>query len=264
LSEAPDHELSNAGSDPSGGAGIQADLKTFCAFGVYGMAVITSLTAQNTRGVTAIHDPPAEFVAEQLRAVFADIRVDGIKTGMLKTEAVIGAVAGVLDERRSAPLVVDPVMVATSGDRLIEDAAVFALKRLLFPLATIVTPNREEAEVLFNRPVRDLVAAREAVRSIADLGPRAVLLKGVREGSEFVDLLFDEEGAREFRHPALPVGATHGTGCTLSSALAAGLAEGLPLDAAVGRATDYVWRAIRSARPVGGGGLPLNHLERPR
>jgi hydroxymethylpyrimidine/phosphomethylpyrimidine kinase len=257
------HVLTVAGSDPSGGAGIQADLKTFAAFRVYGMAVVTALTAQNTRGVRAIHGPPPEFVAAQLDAILDDIRVDGAKTGMLPNAATIRVVADRLAGRLAAPLVVDPVMVATSGDRLIEEEAVAALVDHLFPLATLLTPNREEAAILARRPVDDLSGARSAGREILSRGARAVLVKGVPDGADLVDLLLSPGEERAYRHTALRVGPTHGTGCTLSAAIAAGLARGTSLPEAVERAVDYVGRAIRAARPVGGGGLPLDHLVRP-
>jgi len=254
------HVLTIAGSDPGGGAGIQADLKTFHAFGVYGLAVITSLTAQNTRGVTGIHDVPAEFVAEQLRTVFADIRVDAAKTGMLKSAEIVRAVALGTRAPLAGRLVVDPVMVATSGDRLIDDDAVAALTADLFPLAAVVTPNREETEVLAGGPVDGLDAARDAAREVLGTGAGAVLVKGLADGGDLVDLLVTESGEREYRRPRLDVGETHGTGCTFSSAIAAGLARGLDLETAVGGAKDYVWRAIGAAAPVGGGSLPLDHL----
>jgi hydroxymethylpyrimidine/phosphomethylpyrimidine kinase len=251
--------LTIAGSDPSGGAGIQADLKTFHAFGVYGMAVLTSLTAQNTQGVTGIHDVPSAFVAEQLRAVFIDVRVDSAKTGMLKTPAIIEAVA---EEARplAGRIVVDPVMVATSGDRLIEDDAVSALTSRLFPLAAIVTPNRAEAAALAGSDVETLADARSAAARILETGAVSVLVKGIPQEGEMVDLLVLDGDEAEFRRPELPGAATHGTGCTLSSAIAAGLGLGHPLEESVRQAKDFVWRSIRDAFPVGGGSLPLNHL----
>ena len=255
------HVLSIAGSDPSGGAGIQADLKTFAAFRTYGMAVVTSLTAQNTKGVTGIHDVPPDFVRAQLAAVFEDIEVHAAKTGMLKSREIIEAVAESLGARVPGRLVVDPVMVATSGDRLIEDVAVEALRERLVPLASLVTPNRAEAEVLAGRTILDTRDARAAAEIILALGCEAVLVKGIRAGSDYVDLLVTGDGAAtEHRHAILDVGATHGTGCTLSSAIAAGLALGLNLFDAVTTATRFVLRAIRAATPVGGGALPLNHL----
>ena len=252
--------LSIAGSDPSGGAGIQADLKTFHAFGVYGMAVITSLTAQNTLAVTGIHDVPPGFIADQMRTVFDDIRVDAAKTGMLKTPGIIETVAGVLADRFSGQVVVDPVMVATSGDRLIDDDAVHALREKLLPLATLATPNRAEAEVLSGATIESLPDAAAAGRRILEDGPGAVLIKGIEDGDDIVDLLLPGEGEEEFRLPKIETGATHGSGCTLSSALACSLALGLPLPAAVRRAKEFVWRAIDAAFPVGQSGLPLNHF----
>jgi hydroxymethylpyrimidine/phosphomethylpyrimidine kinase len=250
------HALSIAGSDPSGGAGIQADLKTFHAFGAYGMAVLTSLTAQNTQGVTGIHDVPPEFVRLQIETVLADVRVDAAKTGMLKTPAIIEAVADAVDPALAGRIVVDPVMVATSGDRLIEDDAVDRMVARLFPLAAVVTPNREEAEVLLDGPIGDLEGARTAARVILDAGAKAVVVKGVTDG---VDLFVSEEAEEVLTRPMLDVGPTHGSGCTFSSAIAAGLARGDSLLEAVRTAKDFVWRAIRDAVAVGGGGVPLNH-----
>jgi hydroxymethylpyrimidine/phosphomethylpyrimidine kinase len=254
--------LSIAGSDPSGGAGIQADLKTFHAFGVYGMAVITSLTAQNTRGVTGIHDVPPAFVAAQLDAVFADIRVDAVKTGMLKTPEVIEVVAEALIDRLPGRIVVDPVMVATSGDRLIDDDAVESLKVFLLPIAALTTPNRAEAEVLSGRQIRTIADAASAGRKILADGAGAVLIKGIGDGEDLADILVTGEGAEEFRMPRIDVAATHGSGCTLSSALASCLALGSSIPEAVEQAKLFVWRAIEQARPVGQGGLPLDHFAR--
>jgi hydroxymethylpyrimidine/phosphomethylpyrimidine kinase len=263
--EAVPRVLTIAGSDPSGGAGIQADLKTFSAYRVYGMAVITSLTAQNTRAVTGIHDVPPQFITAQLETVFDDIEVDAAKTGMLKSEAIIEAVAASLEERFKGYLVVDPVMVATSGDMLIEESAVKAQKRVLLRRATLVTPNRAEAEVLAGMKIRTPDQAADAARRILDFGPRAVLVKGILDRDDVVDLLAQATEQREFRRPRIEVRATHGSGCTLSSALAAALALGLDLPQAVESAKDFVWRAIESAWPVGGGSLPLDHLVgRPR
>jgi len=260
VSSVPARALTIAGSDPSGGAGIQADLKTFYAFGVYGMAVLTSLTAQNTRGVTGIHDVPPSFVREQLAAVFADVRVDAAKTGMLKSPEIIDAVADAGAERLAGRLVIDPVMVATSGDRLIEDEAVERLRARLFPLAAVVTPNREEAEVLLGGEVTGLEGARRAARTVLESGAAAALVKGVEVGDEIADLLLDAKGREEvFARPKLATGPTHGSGCTFSAAIAAGLARGESLRRAVAVAKDFVWRAIRDAYAVGGGSVPLNH-----
>jgi len=251
--------LTIAGSDPSGGAGIQADLKTFHAFGIYGMAVVTSLTAQNTRGVTGIENVPPEFVRKQLETLFADCRVDAAKTGMLSSAAIVDAVADAGAEHLAGRLVVDPVMVATSGDRLIEDAAVERLRTRLFPLAAVVTPNREEAEVLLGDAVPDLDGARRAAEAILLSGAGAVLVTGIEAGDEITDLLVHDGGEEVFTAPKLDVGPTHGSGCTFSAAIATGLAAGLDLVPAVARAKDFVWRAIRDAYPVGGGSVPLDH-----
>jgi len=253
------HALTIAGSDPSGGAGIQADLKTFHAFGVYGMAVLTSLTAQNTRGVTGISNVPPEFVREQLETLFADCRVDGAKTGMLANAGIIDAVADVAGRHLAGRLVVDPVMVATSGDRLIEDDAVERLRARLFPLAAVVTHNREEAEVLLGSDVTDLDGARRAAEAILTSGAGAVLVTGMAHGGEITDLLVHTGGEETFTAPRLDVGPTHGSGCTFSSAIAAGLATGHDLVTAVARAKDFVWRAIRDAYAVGEGSVPLDH-----
>jgi hydroxymethylpyrimidine/phosphomethylpyrimidine kinase len=248
--------LTIAGSDPSGGAGIQADLKTFHAFGAYGMAVLTSLTAQNTRGVTGIHDVPPEFVRQQIETVLADVRVDAAKTGMLKTPDIIEAVADAVDPAIAGRIVVDPVMVATSGDRLIEDDAIDRMVARLFPLAAVVTPNREEAEILLEGKIEDLDGARSAARVILDAGAKAVVVKGVTDG---VDLLVSGDEEEVLSRPMLDVGPTHGSGCTFSSAIAAGLAWGETLNDAVRAAKDFVFRAIRDATPVGGGSVPLDH-----
>jgi hydroxymethylpyrimidine/phosphomethylpyrimidine kinase len=252
--------LSIAGSDPSGGAGIQADLKTFHAFGVYGMAVITSLTAQNTCAVTGIHDVPPAFVASQIRTVFDDVRVDAIKTGMLKSSGIVEVVAAQLESNPPGNLIIDPVMVATSGDRLIDDNAVEALKSRLLPLATLVTPNRAEAEVLAGRPIGDTADAFAAGKTILQSGSTAVLIKGIEDGDDLVDLLVTGTDREEFRLPRIETGPTHGSGCTLSSALASCLALGDPLPSAVRRAKAFVWRAIEQGFPVGRGSLPLNHF----
>ncbi len=253
------HALTIAGSDPSGGAGIQADLKTFHAHSVYGMAVITSLTAQNTRGVTGIENVSPAFVREQLETLFADCRVDAAKTGMLASPAIIDAVADACSERLAGKLIVDPVMVATSGDRLIQDEAVGRFRSRLFPLAAVITPNREEAEVLTGTVVRDLQDARRAAEQIRGSGVAAVLVKGIEGPDEITDLLVHEAGEEVLSAPRLDVGPTHGSGCTLSSAIAANLARGAGLVEAVTRAKDFVWRAIRDAYAVGGGSVPLNH-----
>nr|7R8Y_A Chain A, Phosphomethylpyrimidine Kinase [synthetic construct]7R8Y_B Chain B, Phosphomethylpyrimidine Kinase [synthetic construct] len=253
--------LTIAGSDSGGGAGIQADLKTFSALGVYGMSVITAVTAQNTLGVQGVHDIPPELVAAQIDAVFEDLRVDAVKTGMLSNAEIVEAVAEALRRYGVRPLVVDPVMVAKSGDPLLAPDAVEALKERLFPLATIITPNLPEAEVLLGRPIRTEEEMEEAARRLLALGPKAVLLKGGHlEGEEAVDLLADGEGIHRFSAPRVQTRNTHGTGCTLSAAIAAHLARGHDLPEAVREAKAYLTGAIKAAPSIGHGHGPVNHF----
>jgi hydroxymethylpyrimidine/phosphomethylpyrimidine kinase len=253
-----------AGSDSGGGAGIQADLKTFAAFGVYGASVITALTAQNTRGVTAIHDVPAEFIAAQIDAVFSDLDVGAVKIGMLSQPGVIGTVAAGLDRHGQTNVVLDPVMVAASGDRLLAPEAVEVLRRDLIPRALIITPNLPEAAALLDTtPAASEGDMRAQAERLLALGPRAVLLKGGHgEGPESVDIFFD--GAVELRLPAPRIATrnNHGTGCTLSSAIAAGLAKGLHLVEAVAEAKAYVTMAISAADrlAIGSGHGPVHHF----
>ncbi|MDX2000660.1 MAG: bifunctional hydroxymethylpyrimidine kinase/phosphomethylpyrimidine kinase [Thermoanaerobaculia bacterium] len=266
----PPRLLTIAGSDSGGGAGIQADLKAFAAWGTYGMSALTAVTAQNTVAVTGVVTLPPAFVAQQIDAVFEDLGVDAVKIGMLADAAVINAVADRLEywlARRAVPVVLDPVMVAKSGDALLADDAVDQLRTRLLPLATVVTPNLPEAERLTGRP---LGLGREAeriaaARVLGAYGP-AVLLKGGHDtGPEVADLLFDPrqpETPRWFRHPRLATRATHGTGCTLSSALAARLAAGVALEVAVGEAIDYLQGALAAAWPLGHGHGPVNHFHR--
>jgi hydroxymethylpyrimidine/phosphomethylpyrimidine kinase len=259
---APPRVLTIAGSDSGGGAGIQADLKTFAAHGVYGLSVITAITAQNTLAVTAVHEVPAEVVAAQLDAVFADIGADAVKIGMLASPSLVRVVAEKLRRWRPPRVVLDPVMVAKSGATLLQDDATLALREELLPLATLLTPNLPEAERLTGR---DLAAADDgelvaAARSLA-VGETAVLLKGGHGGGDEVrDLLFAGGEAKFFGHRRIATAATHGTGCTLSSAIAARLALGAPLAVAVGGAISYLLGAIREAYPVGAGKGPVNHL----
>ena len=260
----PPVALTIAGSDPSGGAGIQADLKTFAAFDVYGAAVVTALTAQNTVGVRAVHALPADFVAAQLDAVLDDLAVGAVKTGMLGSAAVVEAVAMRLRARPGVPVVVDPVMVATSGDALIDAEALDALRAALLPVATLVTPNRHEAGILAGGGLGSEAERREAARIIRALGPRAVLLKGGDADGPARDLLLDDEGFLELVAERIPIPATHGSGCTLSAAIAAGLASGVGLREAVWRAKDFVHRAIAAAPAIGRGARPLDHRVRPR
>jgi hydroxymethylpyrimidine/phosphomethylpyrimidine kinase len=256
--------LTVAGSDSSGGAGIQADLKTFSAFGVYGASVITALTAQNTLGVHGIHAVPAGFVAAQLEAVLSDLDVAAIKTGMLADAGIVEAVAGALREVPSLPLIVDPVMVATSGDVLLRPEAVGALQREIMPLATLVTPNLAEAALLLGRSRAGSEAQMlDQARALLRLGCRAVLLKGGHAGGEAaIDVLVDAAGAERLALPRLDTPHTHGTGCTLSAAIAALLARGAPLAEAVRRAKAYVWQGLQHGRGlgVGHGRGPLDHL----
>jgi hydroxymethylpyrimidine/phosphomethylpyrimidine kinase len=253
--------LTIAGSDSGGGAGIQADLKTFQALGVYGTSVITAVTAQNTLGVRAVHEVPPEVVAAQIDAVADDLGVDGAKTGMLASADVIAAVADrVRHWHLDEVLVVDPVMVAKSGDRLLRADAVDALIGELLPLAALVTPNLPEAEVLIGRPVASEADIQDAARRIADLGPRAVLMKGGhRPGDRVDDVLFDGKDFHVLPGARVPTTSTHGTGCTLSAAIAAGLAQGLPMLDAVGQAHTYLLEALRHARPLGAGHGPVAH-----
>lgn len=253
-----------AGSDSSGGAGIQADLKTFSALGVYGASVITALTAQNTLGVQAIHDVPAGFVAQQIDSVFSDLSVRAVKIGMLSQPDVIAAVAEGLDRHGATHVVVDPVMVATSGDRLLAPAAVDNLRNLLLPRAVIVTPNLPEAAALVDMPVPHDEAAMQAVAErILTLGPKAVLVKGGHgHGPESTDLLVTPDGIRRFSAPRVATKNTHGTGCTLSSAIAALLARGATLEEAVAGGKAYVSAAIAASErlSIGAGHGPVHHF----
>jgi len=256
--------LTIAGSDSSGGAGIQADLKTFAAFGVYGASVITALTAQNTRGVAAIEPVSGAFIAAQIRAVATDLSVAGIKTGMLGTGEAIRAVLAGLPLLGAAPLIVDPVMVASSGDRLLDEDALDLLRQELLPRAVLVTPNLPEAALLLGAPQADVEAA--VVRqgeAILKLGPKLVLMKGGHaESSECADILLDGTRVLRFASPRITTRNTHGTGCTLSAAIVALLVGGTPLEEAVARAKAFVSRAIEAGRPqrLGHGAGPLDPL----
>ena len=254
--------LTVAGSDPSGGAGIQADLKTFHAFGCYGEAVIAALTAQNTRGVTGVHAVPAAFVVKQIEAVLDDIPPDATKTGMLANRRIVESVAAVLRERRVPNLVVDPVMVSTSGHRLLDRAAERAVRERLIPLAAVVTPNGPEAEVLTGIRVRDVESAVAAGRALVAAGARAALVKDGHGGGPRVrDVLVTADGGwHSWNRRRLRTRSTHGTGCTLSAALAAGLARGRTPLAAARAAVDFVHRAIARAPGLGRGNGPVDHL----
>jgi hydroxymethylpyrimidine/phosphomethylpyrimidine kinase len=253
-----------AGSDSGGGAGIQADLKTFAALGVYGASVITALTAQNTQRVSGIHDVPAEFVTAQIDAVFSDLAVAAVKIGMLSRAPVIAAVAARLDRWKAPNLVLDPVMVATSGDRLLAPDAIDALTRELLPRACVVTPNLPEAAALLDTAVAASETEMEAqAKGILALGARAVLLKGGHgAGDESVDLLLDGTAVIRLTARRVATRNTHGTGCTLSSAIAAGLAKGRDLATAVSEAKDFVTAAIAAADrlAIGAGHGPVHHF----
>ncbi len=257
--------LTIAGSDSGGGAGIQADLKTFAALGCYGMSVITALTAQNTTGVTAIHPVPEEFVAQQMAAVFTDIGVDAVKIGMLFSAPLIATVSRGLEAHGAANIVLDPVMVAQSGDRLLEDDAVQALATRLLPLADVVTPNLPEAAVLLGREIHNLEDMRTAARDLAGLGCRAVLLKGGHQPQlRSTDVLYlaDSDRTVVLESEVVETRNNHGTGCTLSSAVAAHLARGLDLEAAVRGAKAYITAAIRAGAGyrLGTGHGPVHHF----
>jgi hydroxymethylpyrimidine/phosphomethylpyrimidine kinase len=255
-----------AGSDSGGGAGIQADLKTFSALGVYGACVITALTAQNTKGVSAIHDVPPAFIAAQIDAVFSDLAVGAVKIGMLSQTGAIEAVAAGLSRHAQKNVVLDPVMVAASGDRLLAPDAVEALRRILIPRVLVITPNLPEAAALLEEPLAQDEAemGAQAERLLA-LGARAVLIKGGHgSGPESVDLLVEPAAVTRFAAKRVPTRNTHGTGCTLSSAIAAGLAKGLALEDAVRAAKDYVTAAIAAADrlSIGSGRGPVHHFHR--
>jgi hydroxymethylpyrimidine/phosphomethylpyrimidine kinase len=253
--------LSIAGSDPSGGAGIQADLKTFHQFGVYGMAAITALTAQNTTGVSGVHVVPPEFLRQQLEALAADLPPDAIKTGMVASAALASTVADCVRTFGWRPLVVDPVMIATSGDRLLSIDAEQVVRDRLLPLATLVTPNLDEAALLTGLEVRDVAQMERAGTVLLDAGAAAVLVKGGHLPDDvIVDLLVTPDGVRRFSHPRIRTTSTHGTGCTLSAAITAGLAAGRTLEASVEAGLDYVVRAISTAPGFGAGSGPVNHM----
>jgi len=249
-----------AGSDSGGGAGIQADLKTVTALGCHGMTAITAVTAQNTLGVFGIHPVPAEFVARQMRVVLDDIGADAIKIGMLGSAEIAEAVAAVLDLPRTGdiPVILDPVLASTSGQTLLDDAGIEMLKRRLIPRAYLITPNLAEAGILAGCAVSDLEGMRRAAAAILSLGARNVLVKGGHlEGDALTDLLAGADGEEEFHHPRIDSRQTHGTGCTLASAVAASIAGGLPLPRAVDVAHAYVQAAIRDAPGLGRGIGPL-------
>jgi len=253
--------LTIAGSDSGGGAGIQADLKTFGALGVYGASAITAVTAQNTVQVARIVEIEPAMVAAQIEMVLEDIGVDAVKTGMLASKPIIEAVAAVLGRAKVPNLVIDPVMVSKTNARLLKEDAVDALKSLLLPLAEIVTPNIPETEVLAGMQVADAETMRAAARRIHDLGPRHVVVKGGhRPGPYVVDLYFDGKTFEELRAERVQTRATHGTGCTFSAAIAAYLAHGLPPLESVARAKEYLTAALQADPGLGKGIGPVNHF----
>jgi hydroxymethylpyrimidine/phosphomethylpyrimidine kinase len=256
--------LTIAGSDSGGGAGIQADLKTFSALGVYGASVITAVTAQNTIGVHGIHDIPPALIAQQIDCVLADLAVGAVKVGMLSRPETIAAVAAGLERHAVSQVVLDPVMVAASGSRLLAPDAVEALRAVMLPRALLVTPNLPEAASLLDEPVaQDEPALRRQAERILALGPGAVLIKGGHgTGPESTDILVDQHGMRRFPAPRIVTRNTHGTGCTLSSAIAAGLAKGLSLDEAVAAAKHFISAAIAASDGlrIGHGCGPVHHF----
>jgi len=252
--------LTIAGSDSGGGAGIQADLKTFQQFGVYGTSVIVAITAQNTRGVSAVHDVPGDIVSAQLAALAADLPPHAVKTGMLSSSALASLVATAIGAHRWSNYVLDPVMVASSGDRLLNADAEATVRESLLPLAAIVTPNLDEAAILCGFPVEAEADMARAGARLLTLGARAALIKGGHlRSDELVDLLVMPGGTQRFPHRRIATSSTHGTGCTLSAAITACLALELPLEEAVAVSLDYLQRAIASAPGLGAGHGPVNH-----
>jgi hydroxymethylpyrimidine/phosphomethylpyrimidine kinase len=255
--------LTIAGSDSGGGAGIQADLKTFAAHGVFGTSAITAVTAQNTLGVVTWQAMPSDLVTAQIEAVAGDIGADAVKVGMLANAAIVEAVSAAIAELDLPLVVVDPVMIAKGGDRLLHEEAVEAIRAELLPRAHVVTPNIPEAEVLSGGSIRSLADMRVAARCVLELGPRIVIVKGGHlEGPESIDVIAGSAGEFEVRRPRIDTSSTHGTGCTLSSAIAANLALGRDDRAAIERAREYLDGAIRNAPHIGRGHGPLNHFWR--
>jgi hydroxymethylpyrimidine/phosphomethylpyrimidine kinase len=256
----PPIALTIAGSDSGGGAGIQADLKTFHHFHVFGTSVITAVTAQNTRGVAGWVAVPLETIEQQIEAVATDLRPAATKTGMLADASVVATVAAGIRRHALAPLVVDPVMVSASGASLLLPDAVDSVLRALIPLATLVTPNLDEAEILVGETVRDVDAMERAGRMLVSLGATAALIKGGHlVGDAAIDVLVHGDRVRVYSHPRLITRSTHGTGCTLSSAITAQLARGATLEESVERAIEWVHRAMATAPDLGAGHGPLNH-----
>jgi hydroxymethylpyrimidine kinase/phosphomethylpyrimidine kinase len=252
--------LTIAGSDSGGGAGIQADLKTFAALGVHGASAITAITAQNTVDVTEILELPTRFIRAQIDAVVSDLDVGAAKTGMLSSAEIIEAVADAISDHKITQLVVDPVMVAKGGAKLLRDDAVDALRTKLLPLAAIITPNLPEAEVLLNRSITTLDERRAAARDLRELGPRAVIVKGGHAGGDATDIYFDGHEMAELTARRIDTANTHGSGCTFSAAIAAGLARGLEPLVATTEAKAFITHAIESALEIGHGHGPVNPM----
>ncbi len=249
-----------AGSDSSGGAGIQADLKTVSALGAYGMTAVTALTAQNTQGVFEVVETDARFVVRQMEVCLEDVGCDAVKTGMLSNAAIVEAVAGILRQRCPAPLVVDPVMIAKSGSPLLNPQAVETLKKALLPLAAVVTPNLPEASALVGGGIKTLDGMREAARAIFELGPKNVVIKGGHLAGNATDVLFDGREFFEYRSERVRTKNSHGTGCIFASAIAAGLAKGRNVQESVAAAKEFVTRAISKGLPLGEGHGPANPM----
>jgi hydroxymethylpyrimidine/phosphomethylpyrimidine kinase len=249
--------LTIAGSDPTGGAGVQADLQVFALLGCHGAAVLTSVTVQDTRGVQATHHLPPDWVREQLACLLKDVKVGAIKTGMLGTASTVEAVAAVLEACPAPPLVADPVLRSSSGRSLLDDEGLAALRQRLIPMATLVTPNLDEAEALAGMEVRSVAAMRECAQRLTDLGARAALVKGGHLSGEPVDVLCVAEECHELASPRLAGGAVHGTGCALASAAAALLGEGRSVLEAVEGAKAYVTAGMAAAHGIGGGARVL-------
>jgi hydroxymethylpyrimidine/phosphomethylpyrimidine kinase len=251
-----------AGSDSSGGAGVQADIKTVTALGGYASTAITAVTVQNTKGVSGVHAIPDDVITAQMGAVLSDIGTDAIKTGMLASVGTIEAVVKALDDNGTVglPLIVDPVMVASSGDSLVSEDTAEAIRTLLLPRASLITPNAPEAAILAGGTLEDMDDQRAAADELLEMGARAVLIKGGHlEGSQIIDLLATRNGVRLFTRPRIHTRHTHGTGCTLASAIAALMAQGQGLDRAVEMAGDYLYEAIRRAPGFGAGHGPVQH-----
>ena len=254
--------LTIAGSDSGGGAGIQADLKTFSAFGVYGMSALTALTAQNTVGVQEIQEVPVEFIGKQIESVMTDIGADAVKTGMLASEEIIKVVADAIKSFHMPNLVVDPVMVAKSGDPLLAETARQTIKELLIPLAEVITPNIFEAEALVGYDIENLEAMKRAAKDLHELGCRWVIVKGGNMAIEgqAMDVVYNGSDYLLLKSPRFDSQNTHGTGCTFASAIAASLAKNLPPLSAIKKAKEYITEAIRSGLAIGNGHGPTNHL----